>query len=961
MFLTTQKLNFLILEGMTDPIISSPAILQMKRALIHLYDIDDVQERNDVGLNKSDKDAVRFMYSQFSDDSPEATPETIVRGMNILRRYKNTQFLGYSELEKEINKLLGDKLDDAENSKIIVDHTKSEYGKILVTFPIEITPRSAQMKQIKEIQNQFCIDNNISKQEDNYGNYDYPRYKIWSKDKSSMGYKSFYVSPKLIDPILTVFPNIPVEHLGKTISTDTSTSSIKGDTQIKQQKIKFIKTVSTPYGKKLMIQIGDNSGISFSTYSICKQKGLTPKSIIFDYSSKNHLLSTVRSEYDAVKQVFIDQGLDTSEIDKEMESEGQSAADDSSSGLSFSPNTGNKITIKYKKDNNDDQKKFLKQAIQYTFFDAEWQNYSYLVEGTYNQYMSFVKNLKQFGFDVSELEKIISDKLSQGLLQKTPVEGEESTEFKTEVRQKITNNFPDSKFDLYGIQQDGVSFLVSRNSAILGSETGAGKTVQMIYAAHIKTEKNNLPCLIITLKNVQAQWVQEIRDVLGNSAEISTDPMVTKKWNVLYYENFSAGKELENRMDKMKRTQYGVLILDELHKIKHSSSKRSENIQFIAQNIPVRWGASATVSSNKPLDVRNQLAMLDHPLGKISEGKFKRDFAGMVPEGYGGAYIEGNTDTQIQAAENLNKWMALSGVYLRQSKKDMKAERGETMSDLSIKEDSVEIDPSTLEKQVKQKIATYEDPELAISKLIAFREVIAKLKVDKTVSMVKKLVSENKNDSANNYSKSKVLVFTNFVESGKMLLDQISEEISRINPAWKVYSYLSSTPKEQMKRAKEIMLDPNSKVLVMSMKMGGTGISFPNTFSNMIVNDYDWTPESAEQSEGRIYRINTTQDVNIQYVIANGSDTQLFDRVKQKRQLAEIIQKYRAEYINTIEGAELLKKLVAAQKEYKKIDNDIINIVSSAIGSQISESFKQYFYTKLAIEEYLIQPEKSEY
>jgi hypothetical protein len=199
------------------------------------------------------------------------------------------------------------------------------------------------------------------------------------------------------------------------------------------------------------------------------------------------------------------------------------------------------------------------------------------------------------------------------------------------------------------------------------------------------------------------------------------------------------------------------------------------------------------------------------------------------------------------------------------------------------------------------------------------------------------------------------------VESGKMLLDQISEEISRINPAWKVYSYLSSTPKEQMKRAKEIMLDPNSKVLVMSMKMGGTGISFPNTFSNMIVNDYDWTPESAEQSEGRIYRINTTQDVNIQYVIANGSDTQLFDRVKQKRQLAEIIQKYRAEYINTIEGSELLKKLVAAQKEYKKIDSDIINIVSSAIGSQISESFKQYFYTKLAIEEYLIQPEKSEY
>ena len=61
----------------------------------------------------------------------------------------------------------------------------------------------------------------------------------------------------------------------------------------------------------------------------------------------------------------------------------------------------------------------------------------------------------------------------------------------------------------------------------------------------------------------------------------------------------------------------------------------------------------------------------------------------------------------------------------------------------------------------------------------------------------------------------------------------------------------------------------------MSMKMGSTGIDFPNASRNMVINDFDWTPESAEQSEGRIYRINTDHPVDISYMVSQGIDSNL--------------------------------------------------------------------------------------
>jgi len=114
------------------------------------------------------------------------------------------------------------------------------------------------------------------------------------------------------------------------------------------------------------------------------------------------------------------------------------------------------------------------------------------------------------------------------------------------------------------------------------------------------------------------------------------------------------------------------------------------------------------------------------------------------------------------------------------------------------------------------------------------------------------------------------------------------------------------------------------------MRMGGTGIDFPNAAQNMVINDFDWTPEAAEQSEGRIYRINTDHPVNITYMVGRGIDQTLYQKVQKKREIAAIIQKYRKEYHDT-DDKEALRRIVNAQMEIKDIDKQMAAIVAAAV------------------------------
>jgi superfamily II DNA or RNA helicase len=734
--------------------------------------------------------------------------------------------------------------------------------------------------------------------------------------------------------------------------------------------IQIIGRERTDYGNKLAVRF--NYERSKGVFEKMKDAGLSPEGISYSKAGSKFLINIDNLRlFDSVLAHVKAHGLDAKPLEDFAASIGHKPSDAGTGEIpvekdkvfTFTDASGDSMIVKTHLDSLPSHiKSFIRESIQYNFpeYRYDFDNWSYNVSGSYKQYVTFGRLLSRFGYNVDELRKILKAKLDSGRLGKTDWEGRHDKDkaFMDSIEEKV----PDSMIDLYDEQKFGVAFLYGRDSAILGDETGFGKSIQLITAATLRNQSNSKPTLIITLSATQFQFANEILRVMGKMTpeveqmkkkdllkyysenNISLDPMNPKKWTVVKYSDFSGGKDARNKkvkehIESLKKASFGVAILDELHKVKHGTSQRSENIEEALMGVQTRWGASATVSSNKPMDVKNQLLVMGHQLGRVKEAKFKKDFAGMVEGGYKGALKKSdNEDQEIRAAERLNKWLNLSGVYVRREKGDIRE-----MPELSVTSRDTDIDTSRFNSLYSAKVATYEKPDLAVSKLIAARAVIAQLKTDDTTRKVVEIVHDGEGKPP---AASKIVVFTNFTEAGSQLVSKISEAIKAINPNYGVITYLSDTKKKEREQVKRRFTDdPNLKVLVMSMKMGGTGIDFPNAAQHMIINDFDWTPESAEQSEGRLYRINTNHSVNIEYVVGHGLDKELFEKVQQKRRVAAIIQKYRREYHDSEAAPEALRKIVAAQKEIKKIDDEMAKIVANNLpGAEgaMEESFSSY-------------------
>ena len=917
-------------------------------------------EKNDIGFNKPDWTFLMGneyggsgILSDSAFDNPNDTLPVyaIVPLINLLNKYKRTQLtsLGYdydSErawFEDNIKK----PSENSSKEKIVFDYTDTNYGKIAVTFPTVLSVRV-----YNKVVDEYCSEKDIQMITDIYGKTGYPRFKFFGKHKSKLN--SFYIYPDLAEKMSQqLYPDIEIEKIG-VVSDDS------GNVTVEKPKVTIIKSEKTQYGEKLLISFGSDPKISKNVYFAIKSAGHTPRLLSYQ-DGGNFYMSTKLEDYKILKPLMENE-LDVSVLDEFFDKADTITPESETSEKKTSEAGKYPLDVRHVSENTirvtpnwrslpPDIKNFLKQGIKYLFpdFIFDSQKFEYVITGDYEQYGNLGKIFKSV-FDIGEFRSVFKKMLDAGSIKPNRIF---SLKTPTDIDQKIDETFPESSFDLYGLQKEGVDFLYKNKYAILGSETGGGKTVQLIYAAELVYRDIQKPIVIITVKRVQSQFTDEIISVMGETerSQISNDPMVTKKWNVLYYENFSAGKNLPNVMRHMTGQEYSVIILDELHKLKHDTSKRSQNIELISSKSSSRWGATATVSSNKPQDVKNQLSILGHPIGKMSRGKFGKEFSGWVPEGYNGAYIE-NPDfsARIMAAENLNKWLHVTGVYIRHSKEDMRAEKNEKMPDIKIEkkvEDNIP-DKEKFQMVLKTKMANYKDDDLAISKLIAYRDTIATFKTDSTVSMALDIVNKNKNNSENNYSASKILIFTNFITAGKELLEKSQAALTQANPKWKAFSFLSFTPKKELEQVKKIMEDPDSKILVMSMKMGGTGISFPNTFKTMIVNDYDWTPESVEQSEGRIFRINTNQNVDVIYNLDTGFDSKLYENVEKKKELAKIIQTYRKQYqdeVGSDPNSEALKKIVQTQKQIKNIDDNMIDDINKSINvsDSVNESFKDYY------------------
>ena len=1002
-------------ENAQTTLIKGPGVDALKSTFVYMHRLGAPIEKNDIGFNGTHfTPAVNLIHSdEFHQDGLSVT--TIQRMLAMLNVYKNTQIRNYPQIKAEVEKEIaaqapahaGPKATAEGKESITVYKNIMNYGKFKAV--VSEIPNNWVKGQINKLVGKECEAIGSPKEVNQWGKEEYfwkDKIKFYNVDKENA--RIVWINPKILDEVLEIFKNKNYE-VSVTGEEQKGSEPDKQDNKPKEDNKPRAKVIRVD---KTRIIFSHNLG--YDSWNEIRldliKRGIWNSALRFskdDSDKPEYTLDLMNPKFREAVGVLMNK-MDMADvvaavgtaIEQQNSPEG-AAQQGTKDDISFRdvPNTKN-IKIRFERFINAKEFQHLKEMIIYTFPTIhQYDNVSkmWTIGGSYQQFISFGRLLKNYNYNVDGLRDIIKEKTKRGELTREAVEGdvpdaqwnvvEKATEkviksFKEEkaaeqflngmpdkqnhkiehiphFRDMINDLLPHKNIELYEAQKEGIEFLFHRKTAILGDETGLGKTVQLIGAAEIKMQEDDYhkPTLIIALNKITVkQWAEEVARMIGkeHKGEISIDPHDPKRWTILDYDMFShkekgmetettpgadgaESTEIKGCIDKLIHAKFGIVILDELHKIKSGKTIRWGRLTRICQNIPVRWGATATISANNAMDVKNQLLIINHDLGKLADGKFKKDFAGMELKDtpVGKRYVQGSEESRLEAAERLNKWLHLSGVYLRRKKSDVR-----DMPNLHVGRDDIGIDVSKYQSKVNERYKKYKDNATGAGKdpseathlkeMIAQRTELATAKVPETLKITANLLREGK----------RVIVFTAFKESAEELKVGLSRILSQINPHYKMLTYISSTPKKERVVVKDkFNKEEDNRVLLMSLKMGSTGVDFPNAASEMVINDYDWTPEQAEQSEGRIYRINTTQNVHIHYVIAKGTyDESLYDIVQLKRRVARMIQETREEYrkekdINKSEVilkklVDLNKQIISADAEIKKIENDEIKKVA---------------------------------
>ena len=542
--------------------------------------------------------------------------------------------------------------------------------------------------------------------------------------------------------------------------------------------------------------------------------------------------------------------------------------------------------------------------------------------GDLNDYSRFIQCCKTLDLDTIDLEQKVSGLVNRGIIERERIDGEiDGFEHKEEFKQavnpfeerfKLSQRDPNLKIN--DLQLHGMQFLYSRKSALLGDQTGTGKTVQSIIAAQLRLMRDNeIPfgtdlskpenyrkirkkCLVFTMNSVVNQFSDNISNITGIPRNKISNNWLDEDspWKVLSYNTLSS-KESAIEATKFLRSQaqngeYAICILDECHNVKngspsskdqtgnlnHKSNKQTFNCQEITQYIPFVWGLSATIIANKPIDIYNQLRVVNHPLGKLNYKSFKVNF---------------DPPTKSEAekfanADRLRKILIMQRLYIQRTKKMMR----EDMPNILIEEKNASINYDLFNRKAADRLSGYKK-EIPITVQIAIRTELAISKVPETLKFAQSIIDQGK----------KVAIFTDFGESFELIVKGLRAMLSASGgQVAEVRGKQTADARDAIVRSFKSPTSP-FKAIVINIAAGGTGIDLPNILTDVIFNDYDWSPARDEQARGRFYRINSKSDVHTHYMIAGGTpDEAIFDKVKTKIRIMERIQKLDEEQINRI-------------------------------------------------------------
>lgn len=489
--------------------------------------------------------------------------------------------------------------------------------------------------------------------------------------------------------------------------------------------------------------------------------------------------------------------------------------------------------------------------------------------------VNMVPSLSRFG-EYTELNQIIEEPKEQ-------IELDEN-EFKTKPFQH---------------QKEGVLYGIEHTSWLLGDQQGLGKTKQMIDLAVWKKRHIGIKhCLIICcVNNLKYNWLNEVKIhsnetacVLGVKKKGREPSMADRIEHLKYGPNEffwitnieSLRVKKEGRFYKSELVELinkyiasgelGMIIVDEIHKCKNSTSAQGRGLLKLKG--AARVGLSGTMLVSKPLDLYTPLAFI----GAVTQSQYQFDHYYSTTDWFGG----------ITGYQHLDELQRLMDTNMLRRTKDLldlppKMEKIEYI-ELSKEErklyDALEQD---IRGEIKSEANLIKTPASILAKITRLRQVSTHTGLISDV-VVKSSKFERLRDILEEAKDNgeKVIVFTMF----KKLAELAMEEFKEYNPNH-IWGQMNQI--ELMEQVNEFQTSNDFKVLFGVIQAAGTGITL-NSASIVVFLDLPWDRATMEQAEDRAHRIGTKKTVTcIRLISKDTYDERLWRKVLSKGKMSDAL------------------------------------------------------------------------
>ena len=564
----------------------------------------------------------------------------------------------------------------------------------------------------------------------------------------------------------------------------------------------------------------------------------------------------------------------------------------------------------------------------YGLINIEIVNGKMHVVSKYNQRLvAFMRQQPGKFWDANKREWVIPESSMPGLLNLIDDLREEYNIVNKDESTKVHVPIPENyvfKTEPYKHQIEGVEYGLDHPKFLLSDEQGLGKSKQVIDLASIYKQNNGFKHVLVIacVNGLKYNWRKEVsihsdetgyilgtrytkkgREYIGSNQDRLDDlkslgtgadidksffiitnietlrysksvqvPMKRKKNGEIKYKKQTVFPIVEEINRLIKDGQISMVVADEFHKLKDSSSVQGKAILSISCDNEI--ALTGTPIMNKPEDAYTPLAWLGYI--DYSFYKFKGYFC--IMGGYGAHQIVGYQHLEdLQAV--LDKCMlrrlksevldlpekVYINDYVEMTPKQIKLYEDVT-DDITDNIDKIELIPNPLTLLIRLRQVTG-NPNILSS------EVTANPKYDRMLEILEDVVANGK----------KALVYSNWTD---VLIP--AYELAK-KKGYRPALYTGQNVKEREAEIKTFKTDPNCKVLFGTIGAMGTGLTLTEA-TTVIFLDEPWNRAIKDQCEDRVHRIGTSESPNIITIMCRGTiDERINDIVYRKGKLSDII------------------------------------------------------------------------